>query len=477
MKNLILGLTMAWFLGSSAAHAVPMTDKVATRKGDLDTMLNERVLRVLVVYDNTNFYLHEGLQDGLNVSMMREFERWLDKRYFAGQKLKMNVVFMPVRHDELLPMLNAGHGDLALANLSTTDDRRKLVDFSQPDMVGLQEWLVSSQNEQPLTNLAQLSGKRVWVRKSSSYYESLQTLNDMLASLQKSPVQIELVDEVLQDSDLLDMVARGDIDYTVVDSYKGKLWSKVFKGLRFHDEIPLRRDAQTAWAFRKNSPQLEAEVNRFLQEYRKGTSKGDPIYRKYHQVAQGLAERYLRGMPERMGWSDADYARYAPVFQRYGERYKLDWMMLLAQAYQESTMKQSARSQRGAMGVMQMLPSTAREPYVNVGNINKLENNIHAGTKYMRYMMDNYFADLDDSNRALFTLAAYNAGPNRIAQYRKEAERRGLNGNIWFDNVEKVVASRVGSETVQYVKNVSSRYVSYRRSYELHQQRKQARPR
>ena len=153
--------------------------------------------------------------------------------------------------------------------------------------------------------------------------------------------------------------------------------------------------------------------------------------------------------------------------------------MLLAQAYQESTLNQGARSRQGALGVMQVLPSTAREPYINVRNIGALENNVHAGTKYMRYMMDNYFDDaaLDDNNRALFTLAAYNAGPNRIAQYRKEAARRGLNGNIWFDNVERVAAAKVGAETVQYVKSVSSRYVAYRRSYELNQQRKQLRPR
>ena len=479
MRNLIQGLVLLGCVASFSSLAMPLTDKVATRKGDLDEILNERVLRVLVVNDNANFYLNEGRQDGLHVSLMREFERWVNQRHYPQQKLKLNLIFLPVRHDQLLPMLNAGKGDLVLANLSPTAERRRQVDFSIPEMTGLQEWLVSSDQVQPIRQLTDLSGQHVWVRKSSSYYESLQTLNDMLVSLHREPVHIEQADELLQDGDLLQMVDAGEIPFTLVDSHHAKLWSRVFTRLRIHEQLPLRTQGETAWAFRKNSPRLAAEVNAFLQEYRQGTAKGDPLYRRYLQLAPGFAKRFLRGTTERMGWSTVEYQRYAPLFQRYAERYQLDWMMLLAQAYQESTLNQGARSRQGALGVMQVLPSTAREPYINVRNIGALENNVHAGTKYMRYMMDNYFDDaaLDDNNRALFTLAAYNAGPNRIAQYRKEATRRGLDGNIWFDNVERVAAAKVGAETVQYVKNVSSRYVAYRRSYELNQQRKQLRPR
>ena len=479
MRNLIQGLVLLGCVASFSSLAMPLTDKVATRKGDLDEILNERVLRVLVVNDNANFYLNEGRQDGLHVSQMREFERWVNQRHYPQQKLKLNLIFLPVRHDQLLPMLNAGKGDLVLANLSPTAERRRQVDFSIPEMTGLQEWLVSSDQVQPIRQLTDLSGQHVWVRKSSSYYESLQTLNDMLVSLHREPVHIEQADELLQDGDLLQMVDAGEIPFTLVDSHHAKLWSRVFTRLRIHEQLPLRTQGETAWAFRKNSPRLAAEVNAFLREYRQGTAKGDPLYRRYLQQAPGFAKRFLRGSTERMGWSTVEYQRYAPLFQRYAEQYQLDWMMLLAQAYQESTLNQGARSRQGALGVMQVLPSTAREPYINVRNIGALENNVHAGTKYMRYMMDNYFDDaaLDENNRALFTLAAYNAGPNRIAQYRKEAARRGLDGNIWFDNVERVAAAKVGAETVQYVKNVSSRYVAYRRSYELNQQRKQLRPR
>jgi membrane-bound lytic murein transglycosylase MltF len=119
------------------------------------------------------------------------------------------------------------------------------------------------------------------------------------------------------------------------------------------------------------------------------------------------------------------------------------------------------------------LPSTAREPYINVGNISQVDNNIHAGTKYMRYMLDNYFDDdeLDELNRYLFTFAAYNAGPNRIVQLRREAARQGLNPNVWSDNVEKVAARRIGQETVRYVNGIAQRYIAYRRSFDLNREK------
>ncbi len=474
MKALFLALLL---LTSSVATATPAVDEVTSRTGDLDMILKQRQLRVLVVYDNANFYLEQGVPSGLTVAMMREFERWLDKRYFAGQKLKMHLAFLPVRYDEVLPMLREGKGDLALASLYPSESRRKEADFSRPDLQGIQEWVVSAKGGEPLHNLRELSGKRIWVRHSSSYYESLQNLNRMLASLSLPPVIIQQADEALLDSDLLEMVSQGEIAYTVTDSHKARLWGDAFGGLQMHTEVPLRRDSYTAWAMRKDSPMLQEVVNDFLDEYNQRSAKGAPLYRRYLEDSRGVARRFERSTPEQMGWKGNEYQRYAALFRRYGERYDIDWLMLMAQAYQESTLDQTARSHRGAVGVMQVLPSTARE--LKVGNIRSLENNVHAGTKYMRYMIDNYFDDqeVDAQNRALFALAAYNAGPNRIARLRQEAVRRGLNGNVWFGNVEKVAAARVGSETVQYVKKVSSRYLAYRHSYEQIRQTHRIRPR
>lgn len=151
-------------------------------------------------------------------------------------------------------------------------------------------------------------------------------------------------------------------------------------------------------------------------------------------------------------------------FKTYGKKYDFDYLMLAALAYQESRLDQKAKSHVGAVGVMQILPSTAQDKNVGIPNIHEVEANIHAGTKYLRFMADRYFDD-DSINRVngmLFSFASYNAGPARIALLRKEAPKMGLGPNIWFRNVEVVAAKRIGRETVQYVSNIYKYYIVYK---------------
>jgi membrane-bound lytic murein transglycosylase MltF len=137
---------------------------------------------------------------------------------------------------------------------------------------------------------------------------------------------------------------------------------------------------------------------------------------------------------------------------------------MAAQGYQESQLDQAAKSHVGAIGVMQVMPATGKD--LNVGDISLVEPNIHAGVKYFRFMMDEFFKDepMTPLNKGLMTLASYNAGPGRIRQLRRETEKRGLDPNVWFGNVERVVSERVGRETVQYVSNIYKYYIAYRLS-------------
>ena len=134
---------------------------------------------------------------------------------------------------------------------------------------------------------------------------------------------------------------------------------------------------------------------------------------------------------------------------------------MAALGYQESQLDQSKRSHVGAIGIMQVMPATAKQ--MRIGNIDQLEPNIHAGVKYVRHLIDTYFNDasVDELNRTLFAFASYNAGPARIRSLRQEAKRQGLNPNIWFNNVERIVAQRIGRETVQYVSNIYKYYIAY----------------
>ena len=152
------------------------------------------------------------------------------------------------------------------------------------------------------------------------------------------------------------------------------------------------------------------------------------------------------------------------LFRRYAEQYDFDYLMMAAQAYQESGLDQSKKSHAGAVGVMQLLPTTAADRNVNVAEIEKLENNIHAGTKYMRFIINQYYKDepMDDLNKMLFAFASYNAGPAKVKKLRKKTAAMGLNPNVWFNNVEIAAAQVIGRETVQYVSNIYKYYIAYR---------------
>jgi membrane-bound lytic murein transglycosylase MltF len=163
-------------------------------------------------------------------------------------------------------------------------------------------------------------------------------------------------------------------------------------------------------------------------------------------------------------------------FKKYSDKYDFDWLMVAALAYQESRIDQSLRSPAGAVGVMQMLPATAKDPNVNIPNIDELEHNIHAGIKYLRFIRDRYFEKepINEANKMLFTFASYNAGPARVAKLRLEAEKKGLDPNVWFRNVEIVAAKRIGRETVQYVSNIYKYYTAYRLIMDKMQLKKEA---
>ena len=140
---------------------------------------------------------------------------------------------------------------------------------------------------------------------------------------------------------------------------------------------------------------------------------------------------------------------------------------MTAQGYQESRLDQNKKSKVGAIGVMQIMPATGKE--LKVGDIHHVDNNINAGVKYIRYLIEQYYSkeSMTDLNKVLFAFAAYNAGPTRISQLRAEASKRGLDPNIWFDNVERVAAERIGNETVQYVSNIYKYSVAYKLVIEL----------
>jgi membrane-bound lytic murein transglycosylase MltF len=444
--------------------AAPRTTS-AVWLGDLDGMAERRAIRMLVVYNKTNYFLDGPAQRGATYDMGVEFEKWLNRNN-KDKARPMRVVFIPTSRDHLLTDLAAGRGDIAAAGLSITPERQQLVDFAAPFADDISEILVTSAEGAVPPTVEDLSGQRVYVRKSSSYYSSLETLNARLKTMGKPPVQIVPADENLEDEDILEMVNAGIIDATVVNYYLAIFWQQVFTGIKPHPDLILRERSEIAWAIRKDSPKLKATLDAFVAKNRKGTAIGNMILRRYLQNTKWA----------RNATSAADMKRFHELsgyFKKYSEQYKFEWLLLVAQGYQESGLDQSVRSPVGAIGVMQVMPTTAADRNVKITNIHLVEPNIQAGAKYMRFLVNQYFDEpgIDNLNRHLFAFASYNGGPNRITRLRREAAARGLDPNKWFNNVELLAAEQIGRETVQYVSNIYKYYVAYRLVLERTEQR------
>lgn len=431
--------------------------------GDLSQLEKKGVIRVLVAADLGFYYIEGGKPKGILAELLYHFEKELRQRssYF-------NLQIIPVHRDELIPSLQQGYGDLIVANLTITEPRKELIDFSAPVLKNVQELLVSHHSINPLTSLKQLSGQEVWVRASSSYFESLQAINRSLDSQSLQPVTVRFVEETLQDYELVEMVNQGHIPATILDSHKTELWIKLMENIRVHSDVPIREDGQIAWAMRKDSPKLKAFVNDYLKDYRSGTLLGNVIYGKYLDNTQWL-KRILN--PNHINKLES----LAPLFDTYSSQYSFDSLMISAQGYQESGLDQTKVSHKGAVGVMQVLPSTAKDPNVNIPDIYQVENNIHAGVKYMRFIKDRYFdeQDISPDDQVYFALAAYNAGPANIRKMRRLAEKNGYDPNKWFRNVEIMARRNIGREPVHYVSNINRYFVIYKQLNSLRELREQ----
>ncbi|MGH8624770.1 MAG: transglycosylase SLT domain-containing protein [Gammaproteobacteria bacterium] len=431
--------------------------------GDLDEMETRRMIRVGVTFNRTHYFVDQGTQRGLSFAYLKQFEDVLNTAR-KTRNFRIHVVFVPLSRDLLIPALVAGQIDAVAGQKTITSERQNVVDFSIPVRRNVSEVVVTAPGVPAVKTAKDLSGQEVFVRRSSSYYESLRTLNTQIESKGGTPVTIREAPENLEDDDLLEMVNAGLINMTVVDDYLAEFWAQIFTDMTVQKAATVRTGADLAVAFRKNSPKLEAEANAFIRSHGIGTAFGNIINRRYLENTQ-LARRATSGADRKQ------FLALIETFRKYGDRYELDYLLMMAKGYQESRLNQRVRSPVGAIGIMQIMPATGRA--LNVGDIQQAEPNIHAGVKYTRRLMDEYLGNepLDDLNKGFFTLASYNAGPTRIRQLRREAARRGLDPNVWFGNVERIASERIGRETVSYVSNIFKYYIAYRLVAEEEQRR------
>jgi membrane-bound lytic murein transglycosylase MltF len=422
--------------------------------GDFDGMVKRRRIRILTPYSKTHYFIDKGVQRGIVYDAGVRVEEAINAALKTTPSTRIHVVFVPTSRDALYPSLVEGRGDIIAANVAITPERQKLVDFTIPTRTEVDQIVVTGPGAPALASLADLASKQVAVRDKSFQFERLTALNARFKVEGKTPVTIRPLPGSLEDEDILEMVSSGLVKATVVDLAVADFWKQILPGLTVHPTIVVDDGGTTAWAVRKGSPKLIAVLDPIVKANKAGTLFGNEMLRRYLRstkfVKSATSEAELR-----------KFRALVDIFQKYAKQYDVDYVMMLAQGYQESQLDQNAKSHVGAIGVMQVMPATGKE--LKVGNINETESNVHAGVKYVRFMIDQYFdkEPIDTLNKTLFAFAAYNCGPGRLRQLRKEAATRGLDANVWFNHVERIAGERVGRETVQYVSNIYKYYVAY----------------
>jgi len=454
--------------GRKQLRGLALTSKEWT--GDFDKMLEYRRIRVFVPPSRTLYFSDKGRERGVTGDTVRDFERYLNKKY-AGKlgKRPLTVFIVPHTRDALLKDVAKGIGDIAAGDITVTEERLKTVDFVAPEEEPrVSEVLVTGPKSPPVDVIDDLAGKTVHVRKSSSYYESLLSLNKRFKKERQPSVKIILVPDALEDEDLMEMLNAGLFEFLVVDDWIAKMWAQVLPKIKVRGNIVLRSGGRIGWAIRKGSPKLEVEIRDFYRNYLKKQGIIESRLAQYHKRIKQI--KNPTGTAE---WKR--FERTIALFEKFGRKYQFDPLMLAAQGYQESTLDQSKRSPVGAIGIMQIMPATGAS--LKVGNIRETEPNIHGGAKYMDLLITRYFPDsrFNEQDRTLFAFASYNAGPGNISKMRKLAQKRGLDPNIWFNNVEVVTAEKIGFQTTTYVRNIYKYYVAYKLTLKNIEEKRNAR--
>jgi membrane-bound lytic murein transglycosylase F len=449
---------VAWAVRTSAQHLRTALDGFLLEKGlvahstrrftaDLDGILKRGELRVITRNNGVSYFLERGEPRGFDYELAAMLAKSL--------KVRLAMV-VPPAHDQMVPWLLEGRGDLIAASFTVSPDRARMVDFSRPYLT-VQEMVVQRTGEPRLKSLSDLKGRRISVRPASSYAATLARLQS------QGGFTVVPVAEDVETEDLIDAVANGTADLTIADSHilqEQLTWRTNVVGA-FALE-PQTKDL--AFAVRVGNPKLLAAVNDFLKRAVKGL-EFNLSFRRTFETPQG-------GPALDAGVKNA-VSQYDPIFQKFAPRYGFDWRLTAAQAYQESRFDPRAKSREGAVGLLQILPRTAKS--LGFTKLTDPEECTHAGIAYLAALMGQLEPDLALQQRVRFALAAYNVGLGHLTDARRLADEHGLDKNRWFGNVEKAMLELQkpvnyrrarygyarGSEPVKYVSEIQTRYEQY----------------
>jgi membrane-bound lytic murein transglycosylase MltF len=437
--------------------------------GDLEQIRKRRLIRVLVSYSKTNFFIDAGVARGFEYELIHQYEKFLNKS-ISNRYHQVKMVFILVPFDQLLEALQDGRGDIAAAGLTITEQRENYVNFTEPYIPDVREIVVVNSRHKMIGSLDDLSGQILYVLSGSSFVTHLEALNKSFEEKENPPIQVVELDPNLAAEDVLELLNAGVLNSTVADQHIAEAWSQVFSEILLRKDLQINTGGRIAWAVRKDNSELLAHLNTFIKKNKKGSLLGNILIKRYYKNAKWVKNPVSEEEKQKL-------QTLVQLFTKYADRYSFDWLAIAAQAYQESGLDNSRISPDGAIGIMQVMPKTASYKFVNISEVHLLENNIHAGVKYLHFLRERYFSssEIEPASRVNLSWAAYNAGPAKINRLRTIAKKRGFDPNKWFFNVEKIAAEVIGRETVEYVANINKYYVAYKLEEEEKQKRAKSR--
>ncbi len=440
--------------GKQWAQLHPMATFLAEAStDDLPELVKKKRIRVLTTLNKTNFFVDDGDFAGFEYALLNDYQNFLNRN---NKGIRIVLEYIITDRNDLLPRLKQGYGDIAAAGLTVTRERQKEVAFTIPYLTHVREVIVTHKGGFSPTSLEDLAGHKVYLRGSSSYWESLVWLNESLEARGLEPVKLEKLDENIETESILRLVNEGKISITVADEHIAQAWSMTLPYMVIHEDLALRTGGNIAWMVRKDNPKLLASLNAFLKTRKPGSLQGNMYFDRYYTPSPAMKTKRELGNWDKL-------RKYKGSIKKYAEKYGFDWRLILAMAFQESRLDNDKVSALGAEGLLQVRPATAAGKHVRITELGDPAKNIHAGVKYLHFLRKHYFnsSAISPGDQIRFALAAYNAGPGNIRMARKKAKKMGLNPNRWFRNVEVAVFKTIGRQPVQYVSNINTYYILY----------------
>lgn len=431
--------------------------------GDYPEMAARHVIRILIAPNRSTYFTDDtGQVRGLEYDLFKQWEKKENARRPKGEP-PVTVSFIPVTQAEAGDALIEGRGDILSLSVITPEREAKYA-YATPIFDHIRQVVVTRAGGPVVTKLEDLSGRDVYVSQGTASADSVRALNERLASAGLAPARMIECEPYVTQENLMEMIHAGIIPACVVLEPFANLWSKVFKDLVIHSSIPLAQDLKVAWAVRKENPELLSRINAVIAA---GLKKDEKMFERrinqYFMSTRWVSNPFQKGSKSRL----------IAHFRQQAEEFGIDWIKLMAQSFQESALNQNAKSPYGAMGIMQVLPSTAK--YLGVSNYGEVQGNIRTGAKYLKLVMDDLAkeSEVSEQDRFFFALAAYNMGSGRLSRYRARAAEFGYDPNRWFDNVERVALRKGNLETVMYVRNIVIYALAYQTAYDEFMRNKQ----